>query len=53
MTGDCHLSKEPGVTVGVSPTLRLFDFLAFFSKYFFANALSFPAYSFSIKLRSR
>jgi hypothetical protein len=41
------------VTVGVSPTLKLLDFLDFFSKYFFASALSLPAYSFSIALLSR
>jgi hypothetical protein len=48
-----YLSREPGVIVGESPTLRLADFLAFFSKYFFARALSLALYSFSIALRSR
>jgi hypothetical protein len=47
------LSNDPGVTTGFSPTLKALDFLAFFSKYFFARALSFAAYSFSIALRSR
>ena len=46
-------SREPGVMAGVSPTLRLADFLFFFSKYFLARALSFALYSFSITLRSR
>jgi hypothetical protein len=39
--------------LGVSPTLKLLDFLAFFSKYFLAKALSLEAYSFSMTLRSR
>jgi hypothetical protein len=47
------LSREPGVTVGVSPTPRLDDFFAFFSKYFLASAPSLVAYSFSMALRSR
>lgn len=51
--GSTHLSNEPGVMVGVSPTLKLLDLAAFFSKYFFANELSFELYSFSIALRSR
>jgi len=48
-----HLSSEPGVIVGVSPTLKLVDFLVFFSKYFLAKALSLALYSFSMALRSR
>jgi hypothetical protein len=48
-----HLSRDPGVTTGFSPTLSAIAFLAFFSKYLWARALSFPAYSFSIALRSR
>jgi len=48
-----HLSNDPGVIVGVSPTLKLADFLVFFSKYFFARALSLALYSFSMTLRSR
>ena len=48
-----HLSNDPGVIVGVSPTLKLADFLVFFSKYFFARALSLALYSFSMMLRSR
>lgn len=48
-----HPSRLPGVMSGVSPTLRLEDFFAFFSKYFLANAFSFAAYSFSIIARSR
>lgn len=48
-----NLSREPGVMVGVSPTLKLADFLVFFSKYRFAKALSFALYSFSMALRSR
>ena len=51
--GGPYLSNEPGVTVGVSPTLRLLFLRAFLSKYFFASALSLPAYSFSMTLRSR
>jgi hypothetical protein len=47
------LSSEPGVTVGLSPTLRLLLFLAFFSKYFLASAASFALYSRSMALRSR
>lgn len=47
------LSNDPGVKVGVSPTLRLLDFLAFFSKYLLAKLYSLPLYSFSIALRSR
>jgi hypothetical protein len=52
MVTGSHLSREPGVIVGVSPTLRLLDFFAFFSKYFLARALSFALYSFSITLLS-
>ena len=48
-----YLSSEPGVMVGVSPTLREADFLDFFSKYFLARALSLALYSFSMALRSR
>lgn len=48
-----NLSKDPGVIAGVSPTLNVPDFFAFFSKYFFARTLSLAAYSFSITLRSR
>lgn len=47
------LSSEPGVTVGESPTLRMLDFFAFFSKYFLARVASFWLYSFSMALRSR
>lgn len=50
--GDAHLSRDPGVMTGVSPTLSAADRLTFLSKYFFASALSFVAYSFSIALRS-
>lgn len=39
--------------VGLSPTLKLADFLVFFSKYRFARALSLALYSFSMTLRSR
>jgi hypothetical protein len=39
--------------VGLSPTLRLADFLVFFSKYFFAKAFSLALYSFSMADRSR
>jgi len=38
---------------GVSPTLRMVDFLFFFSKYFFARTLSLALYSFSMTLLSR
>jgi hypothetical protein len=48
-----YLSKEPGVMVGVSPTLSWDVFLFFLSKYFFARALSLALYSFSIADRSR
>jgi hypothetical protein len=48
-----HLSREPGVMAGVSPTLRGDDLRFFFSKYFLAKAESFAAYSFSITARSR
>jgi hypothetical protein len=48
-----YLSREPGVMVGVSPTLRLADLRVFFSKYFLARALSLALYSFSMALRSR
>jgi len=40
-TNHSYHSREPGVKVGVSPTLRLPDFFAFFSWYFLANAVSF------------
>lgn len=36
-----HLSKDPGVSVGVSPTLRLLERLDFFSKFRFAREYSF------------
>lgn len=39
--------------VGLSPTLKLADFLVFFSKYRLARALSLALYSFSMTLRSR
>ena len=48
-----YLSREPGVKVGLSPTLKLLDFLVFFSKYFLASAFNLPLYSFSIAARSR
>ena len=48
-----HLSSDPGVTTGVSPTLKLALFFAFFSKYFRASACSLLAYSASMALRSR
>lgn len=48
-----YLSSDPGVMVGLSPTLKLADFLVFFSKYRFARALSLALYSFSMTLRSR
>lgn len=48
-----NLSNDPGVKLGVSPTLRLLDFFAFLSKYFFARAYNFVLYSFSIAPRSR
>lgn len=48
-----HLSREPGVKVGLSPTLKLEIFLFFFSKYFLASASSFALYSFSMAARSR
>lgn len=50
---EIYLSRDPGVITGVSPTLRLVDFLDFFSKYFFASAESLALYSFSIRLLSR
>ena len=48
-----YLSKEPGVKAGESPTLKLLDLFAFFSKYFFARMASLELYSFSIAERSR
>ena len=47
-----HLSNEPGVKLGVSPTLRLLDLFAFFSKYFLARAYNLELYSFSMAARS-
>ena len=49
---DIHLSKDPGVKLGVSPTLILPVFFAFFSKYFFARRLNLVLYSFSMPLLS-
>jgi len=51
--GGNHLSREPGVMAGVSPTLRGELRLFFFSKYFLASALSLALYSFSMAERSR
>lgn len=51
--GNPYLSSEPGVMVGVSPTLSCAIFLFFFSKYFFAKALNLALYSFSMTDRSR
>jgi len=34
-------SKDPGVTCGLSPTVKEADFFAFFSKYLLDNALSY------------
>ena len=48
-----YLSSEPGVICGVSPTLRLLDLFAFFSRYFFARPLSLALCSFSMTLLSR
>lgn len=48
-----YLSSEPGVMLGVSPTLSCELFLFFFSKYFLARALSLALYSFSMRERSR
>jgi len=50
---ELYLSKEPGVTVGVSPTLKALDLRTFLSKYFLAKALSCLPYSFSMVLLSR
>ena len=48
-----HHSREPGVTVGVSPTLKSVDLRIFLSMNFFASALSLAEYSFSMAERSR
>ena len=46
-------SRDPGVMLGVSPTLRLLDRLAFFSKFFLAKPYNLELYSFSIAALSR